>query len=305
MTLSSGFRPPNDQHRKSSCCRTQAPLTVANAAVAALKDYVVGTAAALDLVTAALPARKPRAERYASRVRLSTSSGSFVLTVAMPLDEGRVDRDREAGQAAMDEVIEIPTPPFGRQVTDRMRSVAQAAVALAAKVHEGDDDVTAFEADPVATGNATELEALAHLGGGLAGDYRIRFTQSPVAPRSAAPTLLTVQPREQEVLAQAAVLLREQQEQDDITVSGAVVGLARDAGVGPGGVVVKGVEARSGTTHRYRVVLSEDDYHEALMAHDRGLQVSVRGSLVVRGNFLRIEGVRFFTVQQELPQEPT
>jgi hypothetical protein len=283
----------------------QAPLAVAEEAVSALKAFVVGAAAGLEVGTAVLPPRRPRAERYAARARLSTGVGSFILTVAMPLYEGRPEADLAAGQTAMDEFLEVPAVPYGRQVAARMRSVTESAVGLARQVYEGSDDVTAFDTDPGTTGNATELEALARLGGGLVHEYRIRFTSSPVVPATLPePAIVTVTPREQQVLGQAAELLRERKPKDDVTVVGTVVRLARDAGLGPGEVVVRGVELGTGGAHRYRAYLSEDQYRQAILAHERGLQVAVRGSLVVRGTFLILEALRWFSVQQELPQEP-
>jgi hypothetical protein len=186
-----------------------------------------------------------------------------------------------------------------------MRVVSRSAVRLAQDIHEGRDDLTAFDTDPGETGNATELDALAQLGGGLAQEYRIRFSTSPVIPSAeSGPSVVAVGPREQQVFGQAAVLLRELKPKDDVTITGTIVRLSRDEDVGPGEVVVKGVDLGSAQLHRYRVQLLEDQFHEAITAFDRGLPVSVRGSLMVRGNFLILDALTDFSVQLDLPRQP-
>lgn len=283
-----------------------APLSVAEKAVTALRKLVVGSAAGITVQGAVLPNRKKRAERYAGRARLATSAGSFVLTAVMPLYEARIADDQTPGQVPLDETLEIPATPFGRQVAERMRTVAHAAVSLAADVVAGRDDVTAFDENASATGNSTELEALAGLGGGLPRDYQVRFTSSPVVAGGLDdPEILTVGVQEQRVLEEAAGLLRERKPKAETTVVGFVVRLARDdTEWGPGDVWIKGLEAGAGREHRYRVYLSEDQLHEATIAFDRRLLVSAQGRLRVRGTSLSLEDLRAFTVQQELPQAP-
>lgn len=281
-----------------------APLDVADRAVGALKNLVVGSAAGVEIAGAILPPHRPRAERYAGRARLATGSGSFVLTVAMPLYEGRTEADVAPGQAAMDEVVEVQAVPFGRQVANRMREVSLAATQLAQEIEGGRDDITAFDTDPGVTGNATELESLAHLGGGLASTYSIRFSASPVIGPHSEPAVVPVGPREQQVLGQAAQLLRELKPKDDVAIAGTIVRMARDADHGPGEAVIKGVEMGPGRVHRYRVQLSEEQFREAIAAFDRGLPVFARGNLVVRGNFLTLDALTSFSVQMDLPLTP-
>ena len=284
----------------------QAPLTTAQIAVTALKAFVIGSAASLDASGAVLPPRRLRAERYASQVRVSTSPGSFVLTLALPLYEQTPRVEAADLQTAMDESIEIQATPYGRQVAARMRSVAENAIVLSRKIAAGEEDITSFETDPAASGNATELEALAGLGGRTQRQYQVRFATSPVVPvRQAAPTLLAVEADAQEWFGKAARLLRERKPKDDVTVTGKVVRLAREGGLGPGEVVIRGLESGARNEHRYRVQLSDDQYRQALTAHGRTAEVSARGTLAIRGNFLIIESLRGFTVQEALPERPS
>ncbi len=281
----------------------QAPLTVAQAAVTALKSFVIGAAAGLDAVTAVLPSRRPRAERYANQVRLSTSSGSFVLTLALPLFEQAPTVDPNAIQTAMTDSVEVEATPYGREVAHRMRSVATHAVELTTAIAEGREDLTVFEADPALSGNATELEGLAGLGGRGNRPYEIRFVASPiVAQRSVDPTVISVPDQSQETFARAAKLLRERKPKDDITVVGKVVRLAREGGFGPGEIVLRGLEPAAQNEHRYRIALSEDQYRLAITAHERSAEVAARGSLSIRGNFLIIYPLRWFSVQEAIPE---
>ena len=77
----------------------------------------------------------------------------------------------------------------------------------------------------------------------MAQDYRIRFAASPVIrSRDPEPSIVTIGAREQEILGQAADLLRELKPKEDVTVVGSIVGLSREEGLGPGQVVVRGLE---------------------------------------------------------------
>jgi len=280
----------------------EAPLPVAEVAVRALKDLVVGTAAGLEFNRAILPQRRPRAERYAQQVRLSTSPGSFIVSLSMPLYEDvKPSSPSAAGQTVMDDTVEVEAEPFGRRVSTRMRTVAQSAVALAITAAE-DGDLTVFESDPMATGNAKELAALAELCGSRGASYELRFSPSPlVTTEAGAPQNIRVEGHQRQLLVRAADLLRTLKPKSDITVVGHVVSLTRESILGPGLVVIKGFD-RDGPVHRYRALVSEDQYLEAERAHMQWLPVSARGNLAIRGNFLVLESLSWFTVQEPLAE---
>jgi hypothetical protein len=161
----------------------EAPLSLAHSAVSALHNFVVGSAAAIEIHELVLPSHRPLwAESYASRVRLSMHPGSFILSLALPLVADTGD-DRSADQAAGEQVMfSLPPQPFGRRVSSRMLRSAQAARKLADEVSAGDRPLRAFGEDPIRpAANATELAALKALGGPEYGLYQLRFTQSPLA----------------------------------------------------------------------------------------------------------------------------
>jgi hypothetical protein len=283
----------------------EAPLTVARQAVTALHDFVVGSAAAIEIHDLVLPShRPPWAESYASRVRLSTHPGSFVLSLALPLvvDLG----DTVAGEEAVGDqmMFELPRRPFGRQVSTRMLAAVQSAQRLADDVNAGVQPLRSFGSDPLRpSANATELAALKALGGPEYGLYQLRFTQSPLANGHGEPVTLQVTPGQQRVLGEAADFLRTRQPRSGVTVQGLVVRLHRSGAFGPGEVVIEGIDDDSGTTRRYRMELHEEDYNDALRAHRNGLQVSVTGDREERGTHLHLRRLTSFSVIPGLEYE--
>jgi hypothetical protein len=164
----------------------EAPLPLARSAVEALHTFVLASAVALQIHELVLPSyRPPWAESYASRVRLSTHPGSFILSLALPL-VADVDDDRTADDATgTEEMFRLPPQPLGRQVSGRMLASAQAAQQLAEEVSAGNRPLEAFGDNPGRPAvNATELAALKALGGPSYGLYQLRFTQSPLAGRT-------------------------------------------------------------------------------------------------------------------------
>lgn len=283
----------------------EAPLALAKQAVSALHDFVVGSAAAIEVHDLVLPSHRPAwAESYANRVRLSTQPGSFVLRLALPLtaDLGDAPDGDEATREQL--MFDLPPQPLGRQVSTRMLGAAQAAQRLADEVNAGAKPLRAFGADPLRpAANATELAALKALGGPEYGLYQLRFTQSPLGGGHGEPVTLRVTPGQQRVLGEAADFLRTRQPRSGVTVQGLVVRLHRSGRYGPGEVVVEGIDDDSGTTRRYRMEVPEDDYNDAVRAHRNGLQVSVTGDREERGTHLHLRRLTSFSVIPGLEYE--
>ena len=284
----------------------EAPLSLAHSAVSALHSFVVGSAAAIEIHELVLPShRPPWAESYAGKAMLSTQPGSFILNLALPLvadigNEGSADGLNGDEQL----MFQLPPQPFGRRVSTRMLRSAQAAQKLADEVSAGDRPLRAFGEDPVRpAANATELAALKALGGPEYGLYQLRFTQSPLAGQPTDPVVLRITPGQQRILGEAADFLRTRQPRTGVTVQGLVVRLHRSGALGPGEVVIEGIDDDSGTTRRYRLELTEGDYHDALRAHRNGLQVSVTGDREERGTHLHLRRLTSFSVIPGLDYE--
>jgi len=282
----------------------EAPLTVVHSAVTALRDFVVGSAAAIEIHDLVLPSHRPQwAESYAGKVRLSTRPGSFVLNLALPLV---VDLGESAAEDDAPEQLSfaLPPQPFGRRVSSRMLQATQAARQLADAVSVGDRPLRAFgETQAKLAANATELSALKALGGPEYGLYQLRFTQSPLAGRRSQPVNLRITPGQQRILGEASDFLRTRQPRSGVTVQGLVVRLHRSSAYGPGDVVVEGIDDDSGTTRRYRMELTAGDYIDALRAHRNGLQVSVTGDREERGTHLHLRRLMSFSVIPGLEYE--
>ena len=274
----------------------EAPLGLAQSAVTALRDYVVGSAAALQVPEFVLPARRPaRAEMYAARARLSTAPGSFVLNLSLPLSD---DDERPAPGIEPEQptLLNVPPHPYGRRVVERMRSVAETSVTLAQAVGLGDQPLRSFGAQRPNAANATELSALAALGGPEQIRYHLRFSESPLAASPRGPLRLPVTPAEQRVLEDAADFLRTRQPRSGVTIAGLVVRLFRTSAFGPGEVVIQGADDDFGVQRRYRLNLGESDYNQALRAHEAGLQVIAAGDVQTAGTRLTLVRVTSFSI---------
>lgn len=262
-----------------------APLGVAQAAVTALRDFVVGSASALEVEGLVLPARRPpRAEAYAARTLVSTAPGSFVVNLALPLLETVTPGSGPEAAEGQGALVDVQAPPYGRRVVQRMRVITERSVALANEVGMGERPLRAFAETRRNAANATELAALAVLGGVDRDRYQVRFTEAFVGTQGErAPAPVTVTPAQQRIFADASDFLRTKQPRSGVTITGLVVRLARTGHFGPGEVTVQGESDDSRAQRRYQMEVSEEDYAEAMRAHREGLHVVVTGDLEIAG----------------------
>ena len=225
-----------------------------------------------------------------------------MLNLALPLGELESGDPEDASGQFLP--VEITPQSYGRRVTSRMRASAQAAVALARLVGEGEEHVSAFARPRPSAANATELAALAALGGPSEERirYHVRFAQSPLMGRLpvAEPTLLVVTPADQRVFEDASEFLRTKQPRSGVTVSGLVVRLSRVSKTGRGDIVIQGIDDDSGVVRRFRVSLSEADYSRALEAHRLGSQVVAVGDVEVKSTQRQLKNVASFDVLADL-----
>ncbi len=274
-----------------------APLALAQSTVVALHDLVVGSASGLEVDALVLPARRPvRAESYASQTLMSTAPGSFVVNLALPLLESLTPPPEADSGFTQTELITVPAQPYGRQVVQRMQAVVQRALHLADEVGVGDRPLRAFAEPQAHLANATELSALAALGGEDRGRYDLRFSRSPIGAERPTPVRVRVTPAQQRVLADAADYLRTKQPRTGVTVVGLVVRLHRTGNYGSGEVVVQGESDDSGAQRRFRMELSESEYNEAVRAHSQGLQVVAAGDLEFAGTRASLRRLSSFGV---------
>ena len=281
----------------------QASLAVVHSAVVALRNLVVGSAAALDVEALVLPSRRPlRAEAYADQTRLSTASGSFIINLSLPLYDDVVPGQENSGDG-QEALLDVPSrSPYGRRVGLRMLAAAERATSLARQVGNGDLPIRSFGLAAPDAPNATELAALSMLGGPEQLRYRLRYTPSPVVA-GAKSAVFSITPAEQRIIRDAADFLRTRQPRSGVTVMGLVVRLFRTSAFGSGEVVVQGVDDDFGTERRYRISLGEDHYNEAVRAHREGLQVIATGDLDIRGTRRSLMRLTSFAILPGLEED--
>ena len=268
----------------------QAPVTLLESTVRGLRDVVVGAASALFTESMVLPARRPTlAEEFAGRARVATGAGSFVVTMLLPLNtEADVPLDG------------FESEPLGRQVTDLLAEFAAQARGI---TDLESVDPGAWEESivgPVRMPNATVLAGLAAIGGPDRLPYTLRIVQSAAVTPYQKPVSLDFSTEAQEAIGGLARYLRSRSPARGTQLRGLVIRLSRDGVAGPGEAVIEGVHDDSQSVGRVTVILSEPDYHQAILAHKLGRHVTMTGDLSVRGNRKYFENVTGFDV---LPEE--
>lgn len=286
-----------------------APLAAAQEAITALRDLVVGAASALRNDSLNLPVRAPSdIDDYANRTHFSTRPGSFIVDLTLPLTtqpaedaSAQADQTEDPALIPADEVDATPQRdlnPYGRAVSRRIRRTISRALEAADQVAAGDLTLTAFTEPSRNLGNATELEAIANLGGSLGTPYQVRFAESALAPGAEPVGVLTATPVQQQVLTAAATLIREKQTFDDITLTGYVIRLVkkRPNPHAPGDVTFRTAVEELGDNINCWVHLAGTDYERALNAHHDGLEIHVTGTLEYANSRWRLRDVTNFDV---------
>lgn len=281
----------------------EAPMELAYTAINALRAWVIASASAASGTHAlVLPNRRsPRAETFAAKARFSTQPGSFILSLALPLEDGFPEPQTRSELDGQEELVPVPRSPFGRRVSQRMMSATRQARILASRVSEGDEQIAAFAERAVA--NATELAALSALGGPGHDAYQVRFGLSPRAGRVPGVDPLRITPGQQRILREASEYLRTRQPRSGVTVTGHVIRLSRESGPGPGEVVIHGVDDDTDIARKVRVELVREDYTRALQAHDQGLRVTATGDLDIRGTRRHLRRLTSFAVLAGLDED--
>ncbi|GAA1882107.1 hypothetical protein [Streptantibioticus ferralitis] len=276
-----------------------APLVDLVPALTGLKDLMTAAAAAACAPEPqpVQPAQKPqRVKDFVASVRLDqTRVGSYVLAAHTPLPEpstqGVLPFDDSAEGAARE--------PFERLVSRRLYAATWCAYQAAERTIREDtlDDFAQYAAVGL---SANLCEALVRIAGDEARGYELSFAWAAELPVGhETPSVAVTRPLLR-ALEAGAQDLRARLSQRGVAVRGNVVRLDRTPTAGPGEVTVlgsaEGEEDRR--PRRYRVVLQQRDYAQAASAHQRGLEVTVRGDLVVRGGHARLDPVTGFETRQ-------
>lgn len=271
------------------------PLMDGASSVLGIQQWVLAAAVSesQSLRSAIQPTRKPaRATDFMSTVKLgATYPGSFVYSVYIPIPV-------EIGSPtlALDHpMLSDSSTPFARRVSLRLREATELALDAASEVASGTGGYESFSRHVDRGVTANFCESLSNIAAQKNRPFVIEFDWAAVRPVESRKSV-TFQPTHLEVLGEAARTLRAVEPEEDVQIIGAVVRLHRESNLGSGEVSILGyIDGDvSEKICRVWVELAEDDYAKAVVAHDQGLTVSVRGDLRRTGNRTRLLEPRSF-----------
>lgn len=270
-----------------------APLPEASEALRAAHAALGASATSLEDQRPVQPSRHPSrtTELLHDVLAGPTTEGSYVMSMWVPVPTPLVpDED--------DVLFDLPDRPFARQATARFHDATLAARAASEEYVRLNGAVDPF-LDRVPEGLSANLcEALAAVSGSREQPFELRFAWALDRPLAGRTAPITFEARHTLALRDAARELRSLQPEDDVEVRGVVVRLHREARSGSGEVTISGIVAHNGLERRRRVTveLSEPDYEAAIRAHDQYDDVTVTGSLTIRGTRARLTQASMFTV---------
>jgi hypothetical protein len=261
------------------------PLMDGASSVLGIQQWVLSAAVSESQPrkSAIQPARKPvQATDFMNTVKLgATYPGSFVFSVYIPIPI-------ELGPTTLDlthPVLDETSTPFARRVSLRLREATELALNAATEVATGTGGYESFSRNIEGGISANFCESLTTMAAQKSRPFSIEFEWAAVRPVESR-RVVTFQPTHLEVLGEAARTLRAVEPEEDVQIIGGVVRLHRDSSFGPGEVSILGYieDDASEKICRVWVELAEEDYTQAVIAHDRGLTVGVRGDLRRSGN---------------------
>ena len=223
------------------------------------------------------------AGRYLDQVLMGQSgTGSYVVNALVPTEAKVLIRKTDVDALDLEDI----TFARGREVTGSVvRALEAATEALGHFKSSG--SMAAFD-EGVANGVSYELVVALRdvVGGADQSDIMIELTrpdQLSITEPAAETHHFEFSGGDASVLERVSVQLSAPAEAERLCVVGRVHLLTRTEAGGPG---VFGIDDG---TYRYRVRLSSDDeYHEAVMAHDEDRHIMVKGDLSKEGNFRRL-----------------
>lgn len=235
-----------------------------------------------------IPARRPAlANDYINNIRMGhTERGSYVLTII-----SKVAPQLTQGAPNLLEYLECPFP---RKVTQSLcRSLT--AIKEASQQVANSDDFTPF-LERVNDGITASLcEAIKDMVTSEAGEGEIGVSVSwaPSAPiEGESRQGFEFQPSIAPILSRAAVFLRQSEPQEDIFLTGVVVGLHREEGNEDGRVTITCVI--DGSVKQLQVQLGANDYSTAIDAHSSRSGVVFRADVVRDGRSYIAESIHGF-----------
>jgi hypothetical protein len=273
------------------------PLVGGVTLVQAAKDLFVAAGCAAEEKRPYFPSRKPKtATDLLDSARLGqTERGSFVITIYVPVPV----------PDPMSAVPEIFDPSvreaFARRATKTLLKAVNAAGEAADESQSGLGLTTPFGKAMNAGVSANLCEALADIHAGTNApsvEVDVRWSYMVPPPIGMKPALITA--GQVPCLVEAGRFYRARNMPRTTIITGKVTRLERDDQV-PGRIAIKTILGER--TRKVRVVLSREDYHNALDAHDKDMPVLVEGELTRDGTRFEISNPTGFRVLQQLSLE--
>lgn len=289
------------------------PLNRAEALVTSAKRLLVAAASTLEAPRPVLGPRKPEAaEDYGRRLLLGSEAGSFILTLYAPIAaDDRTQRilrtlyPDTVGDDPIDTLFNEDAP-FARRATQHLLKTMKKSTALANKVADDDEDITAFDALVPDGVSANLLEAAAELSDRAAEsgvrrdsvDIEVRWAASRPAP-SRKPKAVHLSPRAAEALAEAGKSLRARTPLPKVTLVGRVVGLQKADGDTSGRVTATTRLPGERGARRVHFDLPPHLYDIAVQAHRGEARVAITGDVIRMSRGTEIQKVTRFARETE------
>lgn len=275
-----------------------APLRDAAQAFDSVRNMLNAALVSFEERRLVLPTRRPpRATELMSRVLTGPATeGSYVISVWVPVPpQLRPDED-----GVLFEPEELgPNEPYERSATKFLNRALSATQAAAREALAGDIGIDAFVRRENEGVSANLCESLVGLGGQDATPFDVRFSWALERPVHELPPAIQFNTDTIPVLREAARTLRSWVPEENVRISGNVVRLHREGSYGAGeasiaGIVSGDVEEK---LRRVSVSLAEEDYRQAITAHENFAGVEIVGSLIQRGNRLYLQDPHDFTLR--------
>jgi hypothetical protein len=263
-----------------------APLRDAADAYVAAHSMFGAAVAALEEPRLVLPSRRPaRAANLMKRVLAGPATeGSYVISIWVPVPP-RLTQEEDAVLFDTTDV-NIAYEPFERAATRFLNRALVATRVAAREALDSDVGIDSFVQRESEGVSANLCESLVTLSGDGETTFDVRFSWALDRPIFRTEPIVQFSNETIPVLREAARSLREQVPEDEARIRGNVVRLHREGTrFGAGEVTIAGVVSGDPVEklRRVSVSLAEEDYQQAIAAHETYADVEIAGSLIQRG----------------------
>jgi hypothetical protein len=250
-------------------------------------EMMAAAAAAAIAPRRVLPARRPNeAEEYLRKIELGQSErGSYVITVLSPV--------QAVVPGTTPPLLEMMDAPFPRQVTRTLSHALEAAKEATIAVAAGASPATFIEKVPAGlTANLCEAVAGMFEKESRGEAVSVKIAWASRLPESSGPVQVDFSSEDVPVLSEGARLLRQEEPEKGILITGVVINLHREEDELNGIATVACVIG--GRVRKLFVPLGGNDYDAAIEAHRTQRPVLFSADVVRVGRQYQAENPRSF-----------